>query len=63
MNNDETILDPMLRRSERSEREYLYKVLERAEYKGIISTTDPSHIYTWSGWPLEADFFRDKKQE
>jgi hypothetical protein len=63
MNNDEIILDPVLRRSARLEREYWFRVLGDTEYKRIVSNTDPSHIYTWSGWPLKVDLFRDKKQE
>lgn len=63
MSSDDILLDPVLRRSARLEREYLYKVLGQVEYKRVISTTDPSHIYTYGGWPLKVELFKDKKEE
>jgi hypothetical protein len=63
MSRDDIILDPLLRRSARLEREYWHKVLGDVKYKLVVSTTDPSHIYTWSGWPLKIELFKDERKE
>ena len=63
MGKDDIILDEVLRRHARIEREYWYRVIGDTGYKRIVSNTDPSHIYTWSGWPLKVDLFKDKEQE
>jgi hypothetical protein len=61
MNNDDIILDPVLRRSAASERKYLYKSLRNS--KQNVHATDPSHIYTYGGWPLKVELFKDKSEK
>ena len=57
MNNHEIILDPVLRRAAASELEYWYKSMQ------TVHTADPSHIYTYSCWPLKVELFKDKHKE
>lgn len=65
MNNDNIILDPVLRRCAAIEREYLYKKSMRntKQAEQTVHTTDPSHIYTYSGWPLKVELFKDKSEK
>jgi len=61
MTDDEVILEPILRRCAESALKYWHKLLGDAEYKRVVCTTDPQHIYTYSGWPLKVELFKDKK--
>ena len=63
MSNDDIILDAALRCSAEAVREYWKKTLGDAEYKRIVETTDPSGIYTFGGWPLKVELFKDEKKE
>jgi len=61
MLDDDIILDPVLRRSAASVRKYLFKSMQNS--KQTVHTTDPSHIYTYSGWPLKVELFKDKSKK
>jgi hypothetical protein len=63
MTNDDVILDPVLRRCAELTLEYWRKFLGDAEYKRIVSNCDPQHIYTYSGWPLQIELFKDKEKK
>jgi hypothetical protein len=36
-------------------------ILGDAQYGLAVSTADPSHIYTNSGWPLKFELFTDNR--